>query len=87
MLDEAFSGLDLETEARVREHLWEAFPDRTALVISHWPVGLDEFNRILFLHDGVLTQVTSDELRTLLRSDRTWTDPVVSTGLRALSAA
>ena len=54
VLDEAFSGLDLETEARVRKHLWEAFPDRTALVISHRPVGLDEFDRILFLHDGRL---------------------------------
>ena len=79
VLDEAFSGLDLETEARVRKQLWEAFPDRAALVISHRPVGLDEFDRILFLHDGSLTRVTPDELRTLLRSDRAWMGPAVST--------
>ena len=65
----------------------QAFPDRTALVISHRPVGLDEFDRILFLHDGGLTEVTPDELRTLLVSDRTWTGPVVTTGPRAIGGA
>jgi ABC-type multidrug transport system fused ATPase/permease subunit len=79
VLDEAFSGLDLETEARVREHLWEAFPDRTALVISHRPVGLAEFDRILFLHDGRFTIVAPDELRALLNFDRNWTERPVAT--------
>jgi len=80
VLDEAFSGLDLETEARVRQHLWEAFPDRTALVISHRPVRLEEFDRILFLHDGRLIKVSPDELRTLLMSDRSWMGPAVAAG-------
>ena len=84
VLDEAFSGLDLETEARIRRHLWEAFPDRTALVISHRPVGLDEFDCIMFLHDGRLTEVTPDELRTLLVSDRSWIGPAVSTGAHSI---
>jgi ATP-binding cassette, subfamily B, bacterial len=78
VLDEAFSGLDLETEARVRQHLWEALPDRTALVISHRPVGLEEFDQILFLHDGSLTKVAPDVLRTLLMSDRSWIGPSVA---------
>ena len=86
VLDEAFSGLDLETEARVRHHLWEAFPDRTALVISHRPVGLDEFDSLLFLHDGRLTQVSPDGLRTLLMSDRSWIGPLISTGPCAISS-
>ena len=73
VLDEAFSGLDLETEARVRANLWAAFADRTALVVSHRPTGLDEFDRILFLHDGRFTAVAPDELKTLLLSDRAWT--------------
>jgi ATP-binding cassette, subfamily B, bacterial len=73
ILDEAFSGLDLKTEARVRANLWAAFADRTVLVISHRPVGLDEFDRMLFLHDGRFTAVSQDELKTLLRSDRAWT--------------
>jgi ABC-type multidrug transport system fused ATPase/permease subunit len=72
VLDEAFSGLDLETEARIRANLWAAFADRTALVVSHRPVGLDEFDRILFLHDGRFTQVAPEELKILLRSPRAW---------------
>jgi ABC-type bacteriocin/lantibiotic exporter with double-glycine peptidase domain len=72
VLDEAFSGLDLETETRARANLWAAFADRTALVVSHRPVGLDEFERILFLHDGRFIQVAPDELTTLLRSARAW---------------
>ncbi len=74
VLDEAFSALDLETEARVRAHLWDAFPDRTALVISHRPVGLAEFDRILFLHEGRFTTVAPEEVQSLLKSDRHWTE-------------
>jgi ABC-type bacteriocin/lantibiotic exporter with double-glycine peptidase domain len=85
VLDEAFSGLDLETEARVRLHLWEAFPDRAALVVSHRPVGLDEFDRILFLHDGRLTAVAPDELRTLLMCDHAWIGPAASIHPRTIS--
>jgi ABC-type bacteriocin/lantibiotic exporter with double-glycine peptidase domain len=78
VLDEAFSALDLETEARVRRNLWHAFADRTLLVISHRPVGLDEYDRLLFLHDGRLTTVTPDELRALLAMDRDWTRRAVA---------
>ena len=70
VLDEAFSALDLETEARVRENLWQAFADRTILVISHRPVGLDQFDRILFLRDGRLLTVTPAQAHALLESDR-----------------
>ena len=73
VLDEAFCALDLQTEARVRANLWQAFPSRTALVISHRPVGLAEFDRILFLHEGRFTTVAPDEVRELLKSDRHWT--------------
>ncbi len=72
VLDEAFSGLDMETEVRVRRNLWTAFSDRAALVISHRPVGLDEFDRILFLHDGRFTAVAPDEIRALLNAERNW---------------
>ena len=72
VLDEAFSALDLDTEARVRERLWQVFADRTALVISHRPVGLADFDRILFLHDGRFTTVAPGELRALLKAERDW---------------
>ena len=82
VLDEAFSGLDLDTEARVRERLWAAFADRTALVISHRPVGLAEFDRILFLHDGHFTAMAPAELRALLDGDRNWARQTAATESR-----
>ena len=78
VLDEAFSGLDLDTEARVRANVWQAFPGRAALVVSHRPVGLDEFDRLLFLHDGTFTEVSVEALRELLRSERDWAGPPVA---------
>jgi len=62
VLDEAFSALDLDTEIRIRRNLWQAFPDRTAIVISHRPVGLRDVDRILFLREGRLATVARDEL-------------------------
>ena len=70
VLDEAFSGLDLETEARIRQHLWGAFPDCTALVISHRPVGLTDFDRVVHLHAGQFVAVAAEELGSLLMPDR-----------------
>ena len=69
VLDEAFSALDLETEARVRANLWRAFPDRTALVVSHRPVGLEAFDRILLLRDGRLRLVDPRAIEPLLRGE------------------
>ncbi len=66
VLDEAFSGLDLETETRIRRNLWTAFPDRTALVISHRPVGLPDFDRILLLRDGRFATVSAGDIRSLV---------------------
>jgi ABC-type bacteriocin/lantibiotic exporter with double-glycine peptidase domain len=68
VLDEAFSALDLETEARVRRNLWQAFPDRTVVAISHRPVGLDDFDRVLLLSDGRLALVDPRSLERLLTS-------------------
>ncbi|MCC7325770.1 MAG: ABC transporter ATP-binding protein [Burkholderiales bacterium] len=62
VLDEAFSALDLDTEVRIRRHLWQAFPERTAILISHRPVGLQDIDRILFLREGRLATVAPGEL-------------------------
>lgn len=66
ILDEAFSALDLETEARVRRNMWQEFPDRTAIVISHRAAGLEEFDRILLLQGGRLTLVDPKGLARML---------------------
>lgn len=65
VLDEAFSALDVATEVRIRRNLWAAFADRTVLVVSHRPVGLEAFDRLLVLRDGRFEPVTAEQLRAL----------------------
>jgi len=65
VLDEAFSALDIETERRIRHNLWNTFADRTALVISHRPVGLADFDRVLMLREGRLVALSIDERHSL----------------------
>jgi ABC-type multidrug transport system fused ATPase/permease subunit len=62
VLDEAFSALDPDTEARVRRNLWREYPDRTFLLVTHRLGGLGEFDRLLLLRDGALQEVTEAEL-------------------------
>ncbi|MEW6488367.1 MAG: ABC transporter ATP-binding protein [Thermodesulfobacteriota bacterium] len=62
VLDEAFSALDPDTEARVRRNLWREYPDRTVLLVTHRLGGLGEFDRLLRLRDGALQDVTEAEL-------------------------
>ena len=62
-------ALDLDTEIRIRRNLWHAFPDRTAIVISHRPVGLREIDRILFLRDGRLAPAAPAEILSFAEAD------------------
>lgn len=62
VLDEAFSALDPETEAKVRRNLFSRFPDRTFLVITHRLHGLEAFDHLYLLKTGHLRQVDSREL-------------------------
>lgn len=62
VLDEAFSALDPDTEARVRRNLWREYPDRTVLLVTHRLGGLGELDRLLLLEDGALHEVTEEEL-------------------------
>lgn len=64
VLDEAFSAMDPETEGRVRANLFNAFADRAVLAISHRLTGLEQFDRLLLLHEGRLQQVSEQELHT-----------------------
>jgi ABC-type bacteriocin/lantibiotic exporter with double-glycine peptidase domain len=65
VLDEAFSALDIDTELRIRRNLWSAFPERTALVVSHRPVGLSDYDRVLMLRGGRFVALAPDERRAL----------------------
>lgn len=62
VLDEAFSALDPDTEAKVRRNLFNHFPERTFVVITHRLHGLDDFDRLYLLKAGQLRQVNSQEL-------------------------
>ncbi|MEI6826690.1 MAG: ABC transporter ATP-binding protein [Desulfuromonadales bacterium] len=62
VLDEAFSALDPDTEAKVRRNLFSRFPERTVMVITHRQHGLDDFDRLFLLKAGQLQQVDSQEL-------------------------
>ncbi|MCX7172262.1 MAG: ABC transporter ATP-binding protein [Proteobacteria bacterium] len=66
VLDEAFSALDPDTEAKVRRNLFGHFRDRTFLVISHRLHGLEEFDRLFLMQAGQLRQVDGVELHALL---------------------
>jgi ABC-type bacteriocin/lantibiotic exporter with double-glycine peptidase domain len=66
VLDEAFSALDLDTELRIRRNLRDAFCGRTMLVISHRPVALSDFDRVLMLLDGRFVPLSKDERRSLV---------------------
>jgi ABC-type bacteriocin/lantibiotic exporter with double-glycine peptidase domain len=62
VLDEAFSALDPDTEAKVRRNLFSHFHERTCVVITHRLHGLDDFDRLYLLKVGQLRQVDSHEL-------------------------
>ena len=66
VLDEAFSALDIETEAQVRRNLWGAFSAQAILAITHRLAGLEAFDRLYLLRDGLLRQVDEQELRCAL---------------------
>jgi ABC-type multidrug transport system fused ATPase/permease subunit len=63
VLDEAFCALDLDTEMRIRRNLWKALGEHTALVVSHRPVGLADFDRLLVLREGRFVEASADEVR------------------------
>ncbi len=61
LLDEATSNLDLATEARVAEAMQRVSANRTTLVIAHRLQTARSANRIVVLHQGVITEVGSHE--------------------------
>jgi len=63
VLDEAFSALDPDTEAKVRRNLLRHFRNRTFFVISHRLHGLEEFDRLYLLQAGQLRQVDDIALK------------------------
>ena len=52
ILDEALTGVDLETERDIMRDVRDAFPDRTILVITHRLEFLSSFDEVIVMHEG-----------------------------------
>ena len=52
IFDEATTGLDPETERRILATTFEVFADKTLIVITHHLLGIELFDRVLFVEDG-----------------------------------
>jgi ABC-type bacteriocin/lantibiotic exporter with double-glycine peptidase domain len=61
MLDEASSALDVETEKKIMDNIYEHFKDQTILIIAHRLNTLKKTNRILVLDEGKLAEDGSHE--------------------------
>lgn len=63
VLDEATSALDAVTESRVMENLYEAYRDRTVIVVAHNVLNARKADHIYVLEDGeVVEEGTHDAL-------------------------
>ncbi|WP_216636072.1 ABC transporter ATP-binding protein [Paramagnetospirillum marisnigri] len=66
ILDEATSALDSETEAHIREALWQLFEGRTVIAIAHRLSTISRMDRILYLEGGrILEEGSHDALLAL----------------------
>ncbi len=61
VLDEAYSALDPDTEAKVSRKLFSHFHDRTFIVIAHRLHSPEAFDRMYLMEDGALRQVDRDQ--------------------------
>ncbi len=64
VLDEALTGVDVETEAQIFDELRDAYRDRTLVVITHRLAAVSGFERIVVVEGGSVTaQGSHDEVR------------------------
>ncbi len=66
MIDEATATLDAKTDALVQQTLRETFEDCTVLTITHRLNTAAQFDRVLVIQDGIVTEF--DEPSTLLEN-------------------
>jgi len=62
VFDEVFSGLDPDTEGRIRSNMYARFPNSTILFISHRLHALHEFNRLFLIENTQIRQVLENTL-------------------------
>jgi len=52
LLDEPFAALDPSTEVALISTLFDAFCDKTLVVVTHHLTGIERFDRVVFIEDG-----------------------------------
>jgi len=63
ILDDSLSAVDTTTEKRILNYLEKAMADKTAIIITHRIYNLLDFDKIIVLKDGKITESgTHDEL-------------------------
>ncbi len=61
IIDEGFSGLDVNLERKIIKNLFKVYKDKTIIIVSHRLNNLDLFDRFIKLENGV---ITLDEAKT-----------------------
>ncbi len=56
ILDEPAEGLDAATEQAVIDNLLQAAKDKTVVLITHRPAGLEQLDQIVVMHQGKITE-------------------------------
>ena len=80
IVDEPFSALDTENERALLDTLLDCCAEKTLIVITHHLAGIERFDRVIFLEDGVVVLddapltllYSSAHFRELIESDRDW---------------
>ena len=71
LLDDCLSAVDTNTEQRILGYLGTDIADRTAIIITHRIFSLLEFDKIIVLGDGRITE-EGTHLELLLKGGYYW---------------
>ncbi len=56
LIDEGFGQMDIHLERRILKRMFQKYPDRTIVVISHRKDNMDLYNQVLYLQKGKIVE-------------------------------